>query len=131
MSFAKFAGAYNKLKNMVVQKPVVPNLATDNRQLDVLHPETGEWCKMVNGRIIEYDDYATAVCGAGSTDQKQMLDHRNYIMKKDGLSNKPPSTDFKPNVGIVTDLSFQQQSMESIMRLHAAEARATDSTKLN
>ena len=129
MSISAIANLYNKLKNITAKRPPVMN--QDERQLDVLHPETGEWCKMINGRIVEYDDYASAVCAEGSEDQKAMLQHRNYMMRKDGLTNKVPATAFNPNVGMVTDLDAQQQTLDAIMKVHESNARSTDSPKFD
>ena len=129
------ASIYSKLKSLRVKRPSSPPPLNKSFQeqlvdaVDVLHPETQNWAKMLeDGTIIEYDDYASAVCGGNgsSTVQKTMLEHRKYLMKKDGLSNTIPFEQFNPNVGIVTTVDSQNQSLSAMMNVHARYARSTD-----
>ena len=127
MLFSKLEELKEKLRGVYQKVPSEappPQKETLVRAMDVLHPETKEWCKMLpDGTIINFDDYASAVC----TDPK-MLAHRKFIMEKDGLQNKIPEGEFQPNVSLVTPLEQQQQMLQNQMDGYTQKVDAFDSS---
>ena len=117
MSLAKLATVYNKLKQLTVQRPQEANISFADAEVDVLDHVTGEWAKKrADGTIVRYDDYASAVCTNGTDEQKAMMNHRKYMMQKDGLTNKVQERNFHPNVQLITDLDSQHSNNQYIMK---------------
>ena len=109
MNFSKLLNLSEKLKNLRLgTKPQFEPKEDLVEAVDVLHPETGEWCKMLpDGKIVEFDDYASAVCV-----NQDMIKHRKYIMQKDGLENMVPEGKFLPNVAILNPMENQIEQLE-------------------